>query len=260
MKTAIITGGYGAIGLAIANGLAVNRQTKVIILGRDPAKLQEAVENIRFATGNQHVSGEMIDLASAFQIRSFANNFDEPADILINNAATAPRQRIETPEGIEMQWAVNVLAYHRLIKALLPNMKRAENARVVNVASYWAGGLVLSDPEFRKRRYDNDSAYRQSKQANRMMSAYWAEVLNPFGITVNCCHPGDVNSKLSNSLGFGGSESPEKGADTPVWLATSAEVKGITGCYFEHRRKQYCDFMSDRQRVLDLITLLDQYD
>jgi NAD(P)-dependent dehydrogenase (short-subunit alcohol dehydrogenase family) len=91
----------------------------------------------------------------------------------------------------------------------------------VNVASYWAGGLDLGDLEFKRRPYDNDQAYRQSKQADRMLSVAFAERLREHRVWVNACHPGDVRSRLSANLGFGGHETPEQGAATPVWLATA---------------------------------------
>lgn len=90
-----------------------------------------------------------------------------------------------------------------------------------------------------------------------MLTKYFAEELAGQKITVNACHPGDVNSKLSNNLGFGGHETPDQGADTPVWLATSKEVEGITGCYFENRQKQYCAFMTDNSGIARLFQLLD---
>jgi NAD(P)-dependent dehydrogenase (short-subunit alcohol dehydrogenase family) len=95
---------------------------------------------------------------------------------------------------------------------------------VVNVASYWAGGLQLNDLEFRFRRYDNDTAYRQSKQADRMLTRAFATHFANRNVTVNSCHPGDVRSKLSGVLGFGGYETPVQGAATPLYLATSPDV------------------------------------
>jgi NAD(P)-dependent dehydrogenase (short-subunit alcohol dehydrogenase family) len=134
-----------------------------------------------------------------------------------------------------------------MMKYFHPYMEHQPDARIVNVASYWAGGMNLSDPEFKSRPYDNDVAYRQAKQANRMLSAAFSERLKSRGIAVNACHPGDVNSKLSNAFGFGGSESPEQGAATPLYLALSAEVRGITGKYYEHLKPVSCAFSGDHQ-------------
>ena len=82
-----------------------------------------------------------------------------------------------------------------------------------------------------------------------MLTAAFAEHLRPFNVAVNACHPGDVNSKLSNSLGFGGHETPDQGAQTPVWLATEAVGQTQTGKYFEHMREVECRFAAERKAV-----------
>jgi retinol dehydrogenase-13 len=117
------------------------------------------------------------------------------------------------------------------------------------VASYWAGDLDLADLEFKHRRYSNGQAYRQSKQANRMLTVAFAERLEPYGVTVNACHPGDVNSRLSNDLGFGGHTTPDEGAQTPVWLATSSIGQRETGKYFEDMTEVRCRFGEDKEAV-----------
>jgi NAD(P)-dependent dehydrogenase (short-subunit alcohol dehydrogenase family) len=124
-------------------------------------------------------------------------------------------------------------------------LKAAAPARIINVASYWAGDLDLTDLEFKKRRYSNGTAYRQAKQANRMLTVAFATRLQPYGVTVNACHPGDVNSRLSNDLGFGGQTMPDEGADTPVWLATDPVGQHETGQYFDQRRAVRCRFGED---------------
>jgi len=257
-KNALITGAYGAIGRAIALGLA-RQGYSVTLVGRDPDRLEKSRSSIQHLLPDARLSCATVDLSIAGEIRKFSEEWNGPLQILVNNAATSPRARTETPEGIEMQWATNVLGYYWMIRFFAPRMKGVPDARIVNVASYWAGGLDLKDPEFRKRYYDNDSAYRQSKQADRMMTSAFSRLLKNDGITVNACHPGDVNSKLSNDLGFGGSETPDQGAATPVWLAISGEVSGITGAYFENRRKQHCPFMKDEQAVEGLMELCGLY-
>jgi NAD(P)-dependent dehydrogenase (short-subunit alcohol dehydrogenase family) len=120
---------------------------------------------------------------------------------------------------------------------------------VVNVASYWAGDLDLDDLEFKRRPYNNNTAYRQSKQANRMLTVAFAERLHKHGVTVNACHPGDVSSNLSNNLGFGGHESPADGARTPAWLATDPIGQRETGKYFENMQMRRCRFAEDSGKV-----------
>ncbi|HFE37311.1 MAG TPA: SDR family NAD(P)-dependent oxidoreductase, partial [Gammaproteobacteria bacterium] len=180
-----------------------------------------------------------------------AAQWSGPLHVLINNAAVTPPTRQETPESIELQFATNVLGYFWLVNELSGILKASAPARVINVASYWAGGLDINDLEFKRRCYNNDKAYRQSKQANRMLSVAFADKLYP-DITVNACHPGDVNSRLSNDLGFGGHETPDQGADTPVWLATQPIGQTTTGKYFEHMKESTCRFSKDKQAIQKL--------
>jgi NAD(P)-dependent dehydrogenase (short-subunit alcohol dehydrogenase family) len=253
-RTAIITGAYGAIGKAIAEGIA-RAGYRLYLVGRDPEKLESTRKELVIKTSSQHIYSAMVDLSSHHQIKAFAETWEQPLHLLVNNAATAPKHRTLTSDGIEVQWAVNVLSYVRLIELLKRHMPDQAGARIVNVASYWAGGLRMDDLEFTIRKYDNDTAYRQAKQANRMMSAAYGVILNERGITVNACHPGDVNSKLSNAFGFGGHETPAQGAATPLYLALDKELEGVTGAYFEHRQKVSCSFsknQAENQRLLNL--------
>jgi len=258
LRTVIVTGAYGAIGKAIARQMA-EKGFHTLLAGRDEEKLDGATKEIIRTTGNKNIRYEVVDLSQKASILDFSQRWSVPLHILINNAATGPRKRLETPEGIEMQWATNVLGYFWMTRYFTGFMEGVDDARIVNVASYWAGGLNLDDVEYRRRRYDNDSAYRQSKQANRMLSVAFARELKPCNITVNACLSGDVNSKLSNSFGFGGHETPDEGADTPVWLATAPELKGVTGKYFEHRHEVVCPFCRDISAVKKLYDLCDRY-
>lgn len=257
-KTAVITGAYGAIGKAIARLLA-EKGFYTVLVGRDEQKLQQSVADIIRQTGNGEIHFKAVDISRKKSIFDFSYGWKGKLDILINNACTAPRKRTETREGIEIQWATNVLGYHWMIHFFKDFMTGIEDPRIVNVASYWAGGLDLSDPEFKRRRYDNDAAYRQSKQADRMLAVAWANRLKPLGITVNSCHPGDVNSKLSNDLGFGGHETPDEGAETPVWVATSPAIKGISGKYFANKADTFCQFSQDKTEIERLFQLCESF-
>jgi NAD(P)-dependent dehydrogenase (short-subunit alcohol dehydrogenase family) len=248
-KLALVTGATGAIGKAIVRQILSTGDFKVIMVVRNEIKALKTINEIRQKTGLPDISYALTDLSRKDEILALASTIHEPVHVLVNNAADTPRQRMETPEGTEMQFAANVLGYFRMIEAFTPHLKSGAPSRIVNVASYWAGGLDFSDLEFKRRHYDNDEAYRQSKQANRMLTVAFASRLKPFNITVNACHPGDVNSALSNSMGFGGHETPDMGADTPVWLATSPDVAEITGKYFEHRKQQVCKFSQNEEAV-----------
>jgi NAD(P)-dependent dehydrogenase (short-subunit alcohol dehydrogenase family) len=251
-ETVVVTGATGAIGKAIARQLAAMPQTGVVLVGRDERKSARAVDEIRHQTGNQNVRYELADLSRLQSVRELCRRLDGPVRVLVNNAAIAPRTRQETPEGLELQFATNIMSYVWLTLELRGKLRAGSRSRVVNVASYWAGDLDVADLEFKRRRYNNGTAYRQSKQANRMLTVALSERLASDGIAVFACHPGDVNSKLSNDLGFGGSESPDQGARTPVWLATADFGLEQSGRYFEHEREVSCPFGRDRAAVAAL--------
>lgn len=255
----IVTGATGAIGEAIARGLASKPDFHVFLVARNQAKAERTVERIRQKTGNHNVDYLLADLGRKAEIYALAESWDGPLHVLVNNAATSPRQRQETPEGIEVQFAVNVLSYFWMTQAFTEILKASAPARIVNVASYWAGDLDLDDLEFKRRPYRNGTAYRQSKQANRMLTVAFAERLKPMGISVNSCHPGDVNSTLSNDLGFGGNESPEQGATTPLWLASDPTGIENTGKYFEHLHQSRCQFAKDKDAIQRLYNLCREY-
>ena len=250
-QVALVTGATGAIGKAIARQLA-EQNYSVVLAVRNEAKAKQAVNDIIQATGNNAVRYELVDVSRHESIQALAERWEGPLHVLVNNAAVTSRSRQETPEGIELQFATNVLGYFWMTQEFTEILKQSAPARVVNVASYWAGDLDLSDLEFKRRRYRNGTAYRQSKQANRMLTVAFAERLKPFNIAVNACHPGDVNSTLSNNLGFGGSTPPDEGARTPVWLATDPVGQQKTGKYFAHQREESCRFGQDREAVEQL--------
>ena len=245
----LVTGATGAIGTAIAERVASRPGFEVVLICRDPHRAESAVADIQRRTGNPRVRHEIVDLSLGESIAGLATRWQGPAHVLINNAAVTPRRREENGEGIELQFAVNVLGYFRMVSAFRDHLAASAPARVVNVASYWAGGLDLEDLEFQRHGYDNDRAYRQSKQADRMLTVALADRLAPAGITVNACHPGDVRSTLSRNLGFGGHETPDQAADTPAWLATEPVGAECTGRYFERRREVSCPFAADRAAV-----------
>ena len=250
MEIALVTGATGAIGEAIARGLA-QRGLRVVLAARSPKSARAVAERI-----GGDVSVEDVELGSAASISALRQRWRGPLDVLVNDAAIAPRKKELTEEGLERQFAVNVLGYTRMLARFADVLAESPRARVVNVASYWAGDLRLDDLMFERRPYDNDTAYRQSKQANRMLTAAWAERLP--NIAINACHPGDVRSTLSLSLGFGGHETPEQGAATPLWLAL--EAPRVTGKYFARCREESCRFARDRTAVEALYEICQRFD
>jgi retinol dehydrogenase-13 len=253
-KVAVVTGANGAIGQAICMGM-VRHGYEVVMVCRDLERGRNAADRVALAESSAIVRTEIVDLSRKTDIEAFAQRWKGPLTVLINNAASAPGQRRETPEGLEVEFATNVLSYVWMMRAFEKFLRASAPARVVNVASYWAGDLDLTDLQFKRRPYDNNLAYRQSKQANRMLTVAFAQHWPAREITVNSCHPGDAPSTLSHALGFGGSQSAEQAADTPVWLATDPSLAGTTGKYFARRKEQVCEFAKDRQGIAALYDL-----
>ena len=256
----LVTGATGVIGGAIACELAATPGYEVVVLARDEGRAKKAVAGIKSDSGNADVRYVIADVSRRQSIRSLADAWQGPLHVLVNDAGVAPRKRETTPEGIELTFATNVLGYLWMTDAFAPHLERCAPARVVNVASYWAGELDAGDLEFERRRFDNHTAYRQSKQANRMLSVALAERLAERGISVNACHPGDPSSVLSRNLGFGGSQSPEDAARTPVMLARGELGADTTGHYFEYGREARCRFSDDRDAVERLYAVCRGYD
>jgi NAD(P)-dependent dehydrogenase (short-subunit alcohol dehydrogenase family) len=245
----LVTGATGAIGLAIAKQLAATPSAEVVLACRSGAQAIEAVRDIRERVGETRLRYELVDVARRSSIEALVRRWAGPLHVLVNNAAATPRRREETPEGIELQFATNVLGYLWMTQAFAEILRASAPARVVNVASYWAGDLDPDDLQFTRRRYNNHEAYRQSKQANRMLTVALAVRLAAQGITVNACHPGNVSSRLSNNLGFRGHQTPDEGARTPVWLAVGTVGGQVSGRYFEDRRETRCPFGQDSREV-----------
>ncbi|MEM5774778.1 MAG: SDR family NAD(P)-dependent oxidoreductase, partial [Anaerolineaceae bacterium] len=164
----LVTGAAGEIGSAICRRLAERPEHEVVLAGRGETRLEQLAEEIMRSTGNPHVRYETADLSRKTEIEALAARWQGPLHVLVNNAAITPRQRLETPEGIELQFATNVLGYFWMTKAFEEILKQAGHSstpkdapRVVNVASYWSGDLDMSDLEFKHRSYHNGIAYRQ---------------------------------------------------------------------------------------------------
>lgn len=257
VKTAIVTGATGAIGSAIATGIAAKPGYRVVLVCRDEEKARRTVSKIESQTDTE-VRYEIADVSRPTQVKALAARWEGPLDVLVNNAATAPPRRVTTPEGIELQLATNVMGYVWMMDSFRDALKRSAPSRIVNVASYWAGDLDVSDLQFERRPYDNDMAYRQSKQADRMLTVAYATRFASDRITVNACHPGDVHSRLSRDLGFGGHETPEQAARTPIWLATDPIGSRLSGKYFERAQEVDCRFGQDRAAVEALYETVHQ--
>jgi retinol dehydrogenase 12 len=241
----LVTGANAGIGFEIARGLA-RSGFQVALACRDGAKGEAARNAIASEIRDPDVELLVVDLASQQSIRSAAQEFSrkhDALDVLINNAGTTSPKRRESPDGIELTFATNVLAYHLLTGQLLELLRCALAARVINTASMMAYGLDLDDVNFKRRRYDASAAYAQSKQADRMLTWALARRLAGTPVTANAFHPGAVNTALLRALapGFTGI-TPAEGADTAIWLATSPEMAGASGRLWVRRRETPCEF------------------
>ena len=193
------------------------------------------------------------DAASAPSIAALARSCaaDLPRiDVLVNNAGVARGQRHVTTDGFELTFATNVLGYHRLSLALLEQLRASAPARIVNVASTFAGDLDLDDLQFERRRYDELQAYAQSKACNRLLTWALARRLEGTGVTANAMAPGFVpatglarglSPEMQRAYAGRTGRSLKEGADTAVWLAASRDVHGVSGRFFYDRRERPCE-------------------
>jgi retinol dehydrogenase-12 len=245
-KTVLITGATDGIGLVTAHELARMSAT-VVVVGRNADKTAAVVERLKTETGNAAVEGLVGDLSSQQDIRRLAQQFLERhnrLDVLLNNAGALFHPRRESVDGIEMTFALNHLGYFLLTNLLLDVLKASAPARIVNVSSLAHRRAKLDFDDLQgKRRYFAFRAYSASKLANLLFTFELARRLQGTGVTVNALHPGLVASRFAVKNGWIGGLlrglihcfgiSPEAGAQTSIYLASSLEVEGVTGKYFQ---------------------------
>jgi NAD(P)-dependent dehydrogenase (short-subunit alcohol dehydrogenase family) len=250
-RVCLITGATSGIGLVTAHALAARGAT-VALVGRDEAKARATVESIRQQTGNTEVDYLLADFSSQAAIRGLADAFQRrygALHVLVNNAGILPWQRSETVDGLESTFAVNHLAPFLLTHLLLDTLRASAPARVVTVASDAHVGAVISfdDLQHTRDKYRALAVYGQSKLANIMITYALARRLEGSGVTANALHPGVVATSIYRSqnrlFNFATARvmplfalSPEKGAETAIYLASSPEVATVTGQYFYKRK------------------------
>lgn len=250
-KRVLITGGTTGIGRSTVQILA-ERGAEVIFTARDPEQGDAIVAEVRKTTGNDAVSHRRLDLDDLAAVRAFGTALRtevDRLDVLINNAGVVVTERRETKDGFEFTFAVNHLGHFQLVNDLLPLLEASAPARIVIVASdahRFTKGLDFDDLQSASGRFGamrGMAVYSKSKLANMLHTRELARRLDPSKVTVNCLHPGAVRTRLGRD-GEGSRLSemvwpvasrffltPEKGAATSVWAATSAELEGVTGEY-----------------------------
>ena len=249
-KLCIVTGATDGIGRVTARVLA-ERGAEVVLVGRTADKGAEVCEAIRRSSRNGRVRFEQADLSSQAEIRALVERLTAGSaaiDVLVNNVGAVFTDRCESVDGIEMTFALNHLGYFLLTGLLLQCLQANGGGRIVNVASEAHRGarMDLEDPQGGKR-YSGWRIYRRSKLANILFTYRLAALLVDRSVTVNCLHPGFVASRFGHNNGWLfvaalkaamrlSAIDTEAGARTSVHLATSADVAGVSGRYFDECR------------------------
>ena len=245
-KTILITGASGGIGLQSALGLA-KQGANIVMVGRDKERTSQAVELVKTQTGNQSVSYLLADLSSIQEVRRLAQEFKDkyPAlDVLLNNAGAILLRRRVSVDGYEMTLALNHLNYFLLTQLLLDMLKAAPSGRIVNVASraHYRGHVNFEDLQS-QHGYNGMRVYSMSKLMNVLFTYELARRLDGTNVTANCLHPGFVASNFGGNNGWiariamrfmTGRISVEEGAKCPIFLASSPDVQGVSGKYFNY--------------------------
>ncbi len=249
-KICLITGATGGVGLEVARGLAA-RGAHLFIHGRNPSRLEATLRDLQNSTGNQNITPLLADMSSQAQIRQMAQEvhaFTDRLDVLINNAGAVYMNRQLSPDGIELTFATNHLAYFLLTFRLMDILLASPIARIINTSSFAHGyvGTEAVDDYMFEQDYFGWKAYSRSKLCNIYFTYELARRMADLPVSVNALHPGFVNTNIGRNntpeqlaatpLKKPGHMSSEEGAQTTLYLACSPEVEGITGKYFDQSK------------------------
>ncbi|MBM3506130.1 MAG: SDR family oxidoreductase [Alphaproteobacteria bacterium] len=245
-KVAVVTGASAGIGAEVAYGLAKLGAT-VAVAGRNVERTHNTRVRIEEAGGKAEAF--FADFTRLHDVRHLSAKLVDRyphVDILVNNAGVALGRRVVTHDGFETTFAVNHLAPFLLMHLLRDRLAAAPRARIVTVSSgaHWRGRLDFDDLH-RARGYSVWDAYAQSKLANVLFTRALARRLAGSTVTATVCHPGMVATDIWRvgpwvsvvaPLAKLFMLTPWRGADTPIWLASSPDVEGASGGYYERRR------------------------
>jgi NAD(P)-dependent dehydrogenase (short-subunit alcohol dehydrogenase family) len=253
--TVVITGGTGGIGYQSALGIA-RTGARVVITGRNPERGEAARQRLVDASGNDAVDLVIGDVSSVAGIDALAlalRDRLERIDVLVNNAGYLGDQPRQSEDGLEMHFAVNVLAPRRLTLALLPLLQAAGSPRVLNVTGGDKPARVDVDNLQAEKGFKGLMTYTHSKSVMEAMSVALARELEPAGVSVNVVFPGRASTAMTSSLSHrslpglmklmlplmklmfadDGGKSAAKAARSTIWGATSPDLEGVAGRYFD---------------------------
>jgi NAD(P)-dependent dehydrogenase (short-subunit alcohol dehydrogenase family) len=255
-KRVVVTGATSGIGRAVATALA-DLGAHVVLACRDRRRGEAVASHINGTVSAERATVMTVDTSDQASIRHFARRYRDTyasLDVLVNNAGVLLRDRRTSVAGIELTLATNVVGYYLLTTELLDVLRAGAPSRVVNVASTFAFAVDMDDLQFERRPYDGLAAYAQSKALDRMLTWAFARRLRGDQVTVNAMAPGLVletglyrglSEETKGELAQYGSRSVPEGADTAVWLASSAELDGVTGRFFEQRAEKRCELTDE---------------
>ncbi|MEN0005189.1 MAG: SDR family oxidoreductase [Bacteroidota bacterium] len=250
-KVVLITGGNCGIGKATAIGLA-QQGAQVVITTRRQKQGEKAIADIRRQAGHDRVYGLACDLSDRQSVNDAILHFQQQfqqLDVLINNAGLFCSHLHKTKEGFEMQFGVNYLGHYHLTNQLLPLLEHSRDPRVINVSSiaYLHGTIDFENLRGEKKPYNGLKAYAQSKLANVLFTRELAR--RHTKLSTNCLHPGVVRTKFGNKHSswylslfwqfwkmF--MSSPQRGAATPIFLASAPTIRGVSGAFFDENQHQ----------------------
>jgi dehydrogenase/reductase SDR family protein 12 len=269
-RTVVITGPTSGLGRAAARAMA-GMGARLILVGRDPARLQGTREELVRETGNEAIATVVADMASLASVRAAAAEIlaTEPRlDILVDNAGAMFADRGLTTEGFERTFATMVLGPFVLLARLAPRLRESPDGRVISVTSggMYAQALPLDDLMFERGAYDGPRAYARAKRAQVALMREWARRLGRSGVTVTATHPGWADTPgLSASLpGFrarlgGQLRTPAEGIDTLLWLVAAPSGPVLRGrLYLDRRTRPFDRLPSTRLSAGDRRLLWDR--
>lgn len=250
-KTAVVTGGYSGIGLEAVRALA-GAGARVMVPARRPDAAREALSGI------DGVSVAAMDLSDISSVRRFAGDYAAATpklDLLVNNAGIMACPLARVGPGWESQFGTNHLGHFTLYQGLLPSLRAAGGARVVALSStgHILSDVIWDDPNYQQRKYDKWEAYGQSKSSNALFALGVDMQEKGNGIRGFSVHPGGIFTNLQRHLpdeemvvlGWKNPDgtlpervkasfkTPQQGASTTVWAATSPKLDGKGGVYCE---------------------------